>query len=424
MKMSIFNKVNRYAPLNDIEFQNIFQGITPRWLEGIDYDTLNNEVFVDMLEVIPSSRVNNVLNRLFNNPQTMALSRDRLYEKVQERYLGISRPMVMDFLKNQETWQLRKRVPKVKTTRPIVANNPREIWAMDLIDMQKYSRWNRGMKYILTIIDIFSKKLFTFPIPEKTGDQVSQKLDQLFAQEKPDKMMSDRGPEFVNQDVENIMRRYNVKQILTRQYTPQSNGNIERVNGTIKNYIFQAMVQNRTNDWTTNLPMYVWNYNDSIHSTTKFRPELLHTMNNQNMINDARRRILKIAKGRVKNVQRFRVGDRVRIVNAKLPENINNSMFRSRENYSQQIFEIADVIHDRTRPWAHPVYIINVNGVRMNFSPYELLKVDINTLVTRPILNPPPQQPRPQPPVQQIPQYTPNNPRRSARINPQNNNNN
>ena len=82
--MSILNKINRYAPLDDYEYQNIFRGIIPRWFQDVDYEIINSIIFVDNLELIPASQVNVVLNRIINDPQIMALLRDRLYEHVKD----------------------------------------------------------------------------------------------------------------------------------------------------------------------------------------------------------------------------------------------------------------------------------------------------------------------------------------------------
>ena len=48
-----------------------------------------------------------------------------------------------------------------------------EIWAADLIDMQAFSKDNNGIKYLLTVIDIFSKKIWIVPLKRKTGQEVA-----------------------------------------------------------------------------------------------------------------------------------------------------------------------------------------------------------------------------------------------------------
>ena len=47
-----------------------------------------------------------------------------------------------------------------------------EIWAADLMDMQEFSKDNNGIKYLLTVIDIFSKLVWIVPFKRKTGHEV------------------------------------------------------------------------------------------------------------------------------------------------------------------------------------------------------------------------------------------------------------
>ena len=44
-----------------------------------------------------------------------------------------------------------------------------EIWAADLIDMQAFLKDNNGIKYLLTVVDIFSKCVWIVPLKRKTG---------------------------------------------------------------------------------------------------------------------------------------------------------------------------------------------------------------------------------------------------------------
>ena len=47
--------------------------------------------------------------------------------------------------------------------------NKDEIWAADLVDMQAFSFFNKGFKYILTVIDVFSKYAWAVPIKDKSA---------------------------------------------------------------------------------------------------------------------------------------------------------------------------------------------------------------------------------------------------------------
>ena len=52
-------------------------------------------------------------------------------------------------------------------------NSTDEIWAGDLIDIQAFSKDNNGIKYLLTVIDVFSKFVWIVPLKRKTGQEVA-----------------------------------------------------------------------------------------------------------------------------------------------------------------------------------------------------------------------------------------------------------
>ena len=53
-------------------------------------------------------------------------------------------------------------------------NGINEIWAADLIDMQAFFKDNSGIKYLLTVIDIFSKFVCIIPLKQKNGREVAK----------------------------------------------------------------------------------------------------------------------------------------------------------------------------------------------------------------------------------------------------------
>ena len=68
-----------------------------------------------------------------------------------------------------------------------------EIWAADLIDMQAFSKDNNGLKYLLTVTDIFSKFVWIIPLKQKTGQEVASAFSKIVKKRKPSKTWVDRG---------------------------------------------------------------------------------------------------------------------------------------------------------------------------------------------------------------------------------------
>ena len=69
--------------------------------------------------------------------------------------------------------------------RSVFAKQADDIWTADLADMSPYSRSNSGYKYLLTVIDVFSKYGWIVPLKTKTGKEVAMAFQELFTDNAP-----------------------------------------------------------------------------------------------------------------------------------------------------------------------------------------------------------------------------------------------
>ena len=69
--------------------------------------------------------------------------------------------------------ELHKPVKKKFSRCRVISKSIDEIWAADLVEMQQFSKWNNGYKYLLMIIDIFSKFGWIIPLKNKNGEIVA-----------------------------------------------------------------------------------------------------------------------------------------------------------------------------------------------------------------------------------------------------------
>ena len=74
------------------------------------------------------------------------------------------------------------------------------IWGIDLADMQSLSKYNKGIKYLLCSIDLFSKYAWVIPLKDKKGTSIVNALQIMISKErKLNKIWVDQGSEFYNQ---------------------------------------------------------------------------------------------------------------------------------------------------------------------------------------------------------------------------------
>jgi hypothetical protein len=72
-------------------------------------------------------------------------------------------------LLKQDTYTLHRAVRKLFPRNPYTVNNINDVWESDVVDFQGLNRYNDGVKYLLTVIDVFSKFLHIIPLKSKTG---------------------------------------------------------------------------------------------------------------------------------------------------------------------------------------------------------------------------------------------------------------
>jgi len=143
----------------------------------------------------------------------------------------------------------------------------------DILFFPNYATYNNNYKMILMVEHIPSRKLYAYPMKFKTEayDHFVTLLSQLPPDQKMTFLETDKGSEFVNKKLQDLLDKHNVTVHNTLVKTHM--GLIERLNGTIRMLIERYLTANNTYKWVDALPDIVRNYNSSIHSTTRVAPD-------------------------------------------------------------------------------------------------------------------------------------------------------
>lgn len=184
----------------------------------------------------------------------------------------ISRKRISDTLKKDNTYARHKRVKHKFQRRKVVVPGMNYLWQSDLIILDKISKQNSNYSAILTTIDVFSKYAFATAIKNKTAETVSSSLDTLFSSVNviPKYLQTDFGGEFVNKKVSKVLNKYNVT--LYHNESPFKACVVERFNRSLMTRLSKYMHSRNTKRYVNVLQDVVTSYNNTIHSSTKYKP--------------------------------------------------------------------------------------------------------------------------------------------------------
>ena len=232
------------------------------------------------------------------------------------------------------------------------------IWGTDLADMQLLSKYNKGIRFLLCVIDIFSKYAWVVPLKDKKGVSIATAFQIILKQSnrKPNKIWLDKGSEFYNasfkkwfQDNDIVMYSTNneVKSVVA-----------ERFIRTLKSKIYKHMTSVSKNVYIDKLNDIVDEYNNTYHTTIKMKP--IDVKDNTYINTDKE----------INNKDpKFKVSDRVRISKYK---NIFTKGYTP--NWSEEVFVIKKV--KNTVPWTYVINDLNGEEIIGTFYEKELQKTN------------------------------------------------
>ena len=169
--------------------------------------------------------------------------------------------------------ELHKPVIKKLNKRKVYSQFKDNIWGVDLADMQSLCRKNKGIKYFLCAIDLYSKYAFVIPLKDKKGISVANAFDKMIKQSerKPNKIWVDQGSEFYNNNFKKWLSDNII--IMYSTYNEGKSVVAGRFIRTLKNKLYKHMTATGKNAYYDVLDDIVNEYNNTKHNTIKMKPK-------------------------------------------------------------------------------------------------------------------------------------------------------
>jgi integrase-like protein/chromodomain-containing protein len=264
-----------------------------------------------------------------------------LYKEVKKYDPNITLNYVKDWLSGEFVYTLHKQVRKNFERNPIVVNNIDKQWEADLVDMQMFANKNNGYRYILTVIDVFSKYSWAKAIKTKNGISIVNAFKNILKDNrKPIFIRTDKGTEFLNNTVQKFFSSNSIKHFTSNDSKIKC-AVVERFNRTLKSKMFKYFTSKGTRKYIDILKDLVNSINNSYHRSIKMRPIDVNE-NNKNIV--FKNLYLKPTKSTTKN----------KITQSSLVRkqyNFNPFDKGYYPNWTDQIYEIDKIHIDRNKPF-------------------------------------------------------------------------
>ena len=273
--------------------------------------------------------------------------------KSEGRY-GISLRRIEDWAQTQDIVTLHKSArEKPQKYRRVIAPGMNHLWDCDLLVLngERFKNANEGFAYILTTIDVFSRYCRVQPVKSKSAKHMKLGFSEIFDMTGPlglpKFIRSDRGTEFTNSIVGDLLKDKGIKHIFTNTETKANYA--EAVIKGLKKRLFQYFQYTNSYSYLSELQEIVDSYNSTIHSSIGVRPDSVNGENEQEIwdyqyiasqntkdLTRAFKRAISTARNKRSNPYKFALGQRVRVSYHR-----KKNFFRSYdEQFTGEVFTI------------------------------------------------------------------------------------
>lgn len=286
---------------------------------------------------------------------------EKLYQAVkQEGKYKIGRQRIRQFLNNEDSYSLYKPIRKTFPRSKVIVNTIDSMWDGDFADVSNIASHNDGYKFLLVLIDIFSRYLFIVPLKNKHHQNIVDGLKLVFQKRrKPNTLRTDKGSEFKNRWVKAFLKKEEIHAIYTQNETKANYA--ERVIRTMKNLMYRYFMKNRTYRFINILQDLVKSYNKRPHrslggnapanvnkeNADEIRLESYLSGKTKLDVNQSKTLGRSKEKKRAKPFFKFKIGDDVRLSQLKHP---------FQRDYQQKWTEEFFKVNERYKRGQIPVY--------------------------------------------------------------------
>jgi putative transposase len=320
--------------------------------DGILHRICNNKVGEQKVPYIPKSLVPEVLAAAHDHQFSAHFGRDKTFEKLKSRcFWPDMYAAIQTYVRNCQDcarFNISRHKPHGHL-HPI--EPPSEIFHMVELDFWgPVQESNNGNKYVLVLSDYLSKFVAAKGLPACTAQLAAEfVVETALTFVVPSQLLTDNGTHFKNELFQCLSKILRFKHILSTPYHPQTNGQTERWNATMRSKL-AILCQNNEVNWDYFLPGVVHAYNTSVHASTGYSPSFLMFGREISLAFDPARPVLQLSKvsNYVEHLSRYR-----KIILKAANDNVRQQQQMAKQRYDRNrqapAYEIGQLVFMKRR---------------------------------------------------------------------------
>ena len=195
--------------------------------------------------------------------------------------LAASAKEVKQWLSEQDTYTLHKPVRYRFRRRRVVVGGINHQWQADLVDMSRLKRYNDDHTFLLTVIDVFSKKAWSIPLKNKSASSFTAAFRRLLRNnDGPQTMQTDKGKQFLNRQLQDFYKQKGIRHFTTHNEETKA-CIVERFNRTLKTRMWKYFTKYQTLRYLDVVQHLVDSYNASYHRSIGMSPTEVNVVNQE-----------------------------------------------------------------------------------------------------------------------------------------------
>ena len=292
--------------------------------------------------------------------------------KIHSFYGGnITRKKIKQILSTLSTYTKYKEYKRPKYFNPYFIYFKHQNWQIDLIYVMRLNEWNDGVMYILSVIEVFSRKLFIAPLKSKTTENTIESFQRIhnYIGQSPKTIYADKGGEFNSIKFKRYCDEYRIKLLFSESVYKASI--VERSQKTFQNIMYKYMTHFETNRYIDRLSEITNTFNNKVNRTIGLSPNDAYKEENKSIVLYNLEVHYKKALSKRRPPQ-FNINDRVRILRL-----FNNKEFAKKVYITKFTDEIFTIVRVNNRLPFTRYYIKGGNGeeIEGGFQAWELVKI-------------------------------------------------